>query len=60
MSQPEGPKGVIGIGTAIALYAALAAWAVATLRGIALVVALIVVGGLAIKSYVHFLRGKIS
>ncbi len=42
------------------LYGLLAAWSVATLRGIALAVALIIVGGLAIKSYVQFLRSRME
>ncbi len=60
MSQPERQKGVIGIGTAIALYVVLAAWSLATLKGIALAFALIVVGALAIKSYLHFLRSRLE
>lgn len=60
MNQPEGHKGVIGIGTAMVFFALLAAWSIATLKGIALAVALIVVIGLAIKSYVHFLRSRIE
>lgn len=53
-------KGVISIWTAMALYALLAIWSVWTLKGIALAVALIVVGGLAAKSYVHFLRSRLE
>jgi hypothetical protein len=60
MNRPEGHKGVIGIGTATVLYVLLAAWAVATLKGIPLAVALIIVGGLAVKSYVHFLRSRLQ
>lgn len=60
MNQPEGHKGVISIGTALVFFALLAAWSIATLKGIALAVALVVVIGLAIKSYVHFLRSRIE
>lgn len=60
MNQPEGHKGMISIGTAIVLYALLAVWSVIALKGIALAVALIVVGGLAIKSYIHFLRSRLE
>jgi hypothetical protein len=60
MSTPQGLKGVIGIGTATALYIFLAVWAVATLKGVALALALIIVGGVAVKSYVHFLRRRME
>ncbi|HZS53629.1 MAG TPA: hypothetical protein VFA65_04445 [Bryobacteraceae bacterium] len=60
MSEPQGHKGVIGIGTATVLYILLAGWAVATLKGVALALALIIVGGVAVKSYVHFLRGRME
>ena len=60
MSQPEGHKGVISIGTALVLYGGLAAWSVATLKGVALALALIIIAGLAVKSYVHFLRGRME
>jgi high-affinity Fe2+/Pb2+ permease len=60
MNEPGAHKGVIGIRTAVALYALLAAWSLATLKGIALAFALIVIVGLAIKSYVHFLRSRIE
>jgi hypothetical protein len=60
MKQREGHKGVIGIGTAIGLFALLVAWAVMTLKGVALALALVIVGGLAIKSYVHFLRDRMD
>lgn len=60
MSQPEGQKGMISVRMALALFALLAAWSLYSLRGVALAFALIVIGGLAIKSYVHFLRSRIE
>ena len=60
MSQGEQHRGVIGIGTALVLFAVLAVLSILTLKGIALAFALIVIGGLAIKSYVHFLRSRIE
>lgn len=60
MKQDEGHKGVISIGTAIGLFAVLAVWSILTLRGVALTLALIIVGGLAVKSYVHFLRDRMD
>ena len=60
MNHSEPHKGVINIWTAFALYALLAGWAAFTLKGIALIIALIIVGGLAVKSYVHFLRSRLD
>ena len=60
MSQGEQHRGVISIGTALALFAFLAVLSIAMLRGVALAFALIVIGGLAIKSYVHFLRSRLE
>ena len=50
----------IGFRTAILLFALLAAVAVATLKGMALAIALIIVGALAIKTYVHHLRDRLE
>jgi hypothetical protein len=60
MKQNQGHKGVISIGTAIGLFALLTVWAVMTLKGAPLALALIIVAGLAIKSYLHFLRDRIE
>jgi hypothetical protein len=60
MTDPEPQRGMISIGTALVLFAILAALSIVTLRGIALAFALIVIGGLAVKSYVHFLRSRIE
>ena len=60
MNPPQEHKGVINIWTAVALYAILAAWAIAALKGLPLAVALIVVIALAVKSYLHFLRSRLE
>jgi hypothetical protein len=58
MSTHESPRTVIGLRTALALYALLVVAAFATLKGTALVIALIIVGGIAAKTYVHHLRSR--
>ena len=60
MNESGSRKGVIGLGTAFVLYLVLALWSIATLKGIALAFALIVIGGLAAKTYIHFLRSRIE
>lgn len=45
---------------AMLLFIALGAIALATLHGLALAVALLIVSALALKSYVHHLRGRIE
>ena len=60
MTNPEPTPGVIGFRTALLLFALLALAAFATLKGTALVIALLVVGGLAVKAYTHHLRGRIE
>ncbi|MBV9156111.1 MAG: hypothetical protein JO097_07595 [Acidobacteriaceae bacterium] len=60
MTPPEQHRSVIGIRTALILYALLAGASFATLKGMALVIALIIVLGIAAKSYIHFLRGRIE
>jgi len=45
---------------ALVLYAALAAISIATLHGKALAFALIVVLGLAVKSYIDYLRRRLQ
>jgi hypothetical protein len=54
MSEP--PRSLIGIRTAFALYAVLAALALLTLKGNFRILALVIVVGLAAKSYVDHLR----
>jgi hypothetical protein len=52
--EPEQPRMLIGVKTATILYTLLGAAAFATLHGKALGVALIIVVGLAAKSYLHY------
>ncbi len=61
----EGPpaeprSSLIGLRTAIFLYAVLVIVSCLALRGKPLYLALIVVGGLAAKSYVHYLRERVD
>ena len=60
MSTEDEQKSVIGIKTAMILFAVLAAFAFATLKGPALVIALLVVLALAAKAFVHHLRQRIG
>lgn len=60
MSAEEEHKGVIGIATAMLLFAVLAAFAFLTLKGTALIIALLIVLALAAKAFVHHLRRRIS
>ena len=56
MNPPEPSRTIIGIRTAIVLYAVLLIAAFATLKGTALYIAFIIVLGIAVKTYVHHLR----
>ncbi len=49
---------LIGLRTATVLYIVLVALAFATLKGKPLVLALIIIGGVAAKSYLHYWKGK--
>ena len=60
MSTPEPPRSVIGLRTALILYALLTAFAVWTLKGTALVIALLIVGALAVKSVLHYFRERME
>jgi hypothetical protein len=60
MNNRGAHKGVIGIRTALLLFALLAAWSIATLKGVALAFALIVIVALAIKSYLYLLRTRME
>jgi hypothetical protein len=51
---------MISLRTALVLYAVLVAISIATLHGKALVFALIVVLGLAVKSYIDYLRRRLQ
>jgi hypothetical protein len=60
MSAPEPGKTVIGLRTAMLLYAVLVIFAVATLRGNALWITLLIVGALVTKSLVHYFRDRLQ
>ncbi len=60
MNPPEPPRTIIGIRTAMVLYALLLVAAFATLKGTALYVALIIVLGIATKTYLHYLRSRLE
>jgi hypothetical protein len=60
MNQPEQPRGMIGIKTAIVLFVLLALAAFATLKGPSLYITLLIVLALAVKAYVHHLRSRIE
>jgi len=60
MSPPEPSRTIIGIRIALVLYAVLLIAAFATLKGTALYIALIIVLGVAIKTYLHHLRDHIE
>lgn len=60
MREPSEQNSVIGIRTAMILFAVLAAAAWATLKGPALLIALLIVFALAIKAFVHHLRSRIE
>ena len=58
--KPEPERGMIGIRAALILFAVLIAASCLALKGAALVIALLIVGALAAKSIVHYLRGRIE
>jgi uncharacterized membrane protein YiaA len=60
MNPPEPSRTMIGIRTAMVLYALLLVAAFATLKGTALYVALIIVLGIAAKTYLHHLRDRLE
>lgn len=59
-SDPKSNRGLIGIRTAMILFGVLAVLAFATLKGPALVIALLIVGALAAKAFVHHLRNRLE
>lgn len=59
MNDDETPRSVIGAKTAIVLFVLLGIWAFATLKGTALIIALVIIAALAVKSYVHYLRSRL-
>jgi hypothetical protein len=60
MSEPPSQNGVIGIRTAMLLFAVLAVIAFATLKGPALYIILLILFALATKAFVHHLRSRIE
>ncbi|MFL6354259.1 MAG: hypothetical protein ACJ74Z_20740 [Bryobacteraceae bacterium] len=60
MNPPEPSRTVIGIRTAMVLYALLVVAAFATLKGTALYIALIIVLGIAAKTYLHHVRDRLE
>ena len=60
MSAPEPGQTVIGLKTAMALYAVLVIFAVATLKGNALWITLLIVGALVTKSLLHYFRDRLQ
>lgn len=60
MTPNEPSRSVIGLRTALILYALLIVAAIATLKGTALAVALLIVLALAAKSYLHHVRGRME
>lgn len=56
--KPEQPRTLIGLRTATVLYLLLVGGAFLALHGKALILALIIVVGLAIKSYLHYWSEK--
>jgi hypothetical protein len=60
MNPPEPSRTIIGIRTALVLYALLLIAAFATLKGTALYIAIVIVLGIATKTYVHHLRRSLE
>ncbi|MBV9500130.1 MAG: hypothetical protein JO138_12220 [Acidobacteriaceae bacterium] len=60
MMQSQPSRGMIGLRTALILYALLVTAAYFTLKGVALAIAVVIVLALAAKSIVHHLRGRIE
>ena len=60
MNSPEPGRTIIGIRTALVLYALLVLAAFATLKGTPLFIALVIVLGLAAKTDVHHLRRRLE
>ena len=59
-ANPESQQGAIGVRTALILFAVLVGACFFTLKGPALVIALLIVGALAAKSIVHYFRRRIG
>lgn len=57
--KPEG-ESVIGLRTALILYAMLVVLALLTLKGTARTLTLLIVGALVVKTIIHFYRDRIE
>lgn len=60
MNTPEPSRSVISLRTALILYALLIVFAVWTLKGTALILALLIVGALTVKSILHYFRERME
>jgi hypothetical protein len=60
MNLPEPSRTIIGIRTAMVLYAVLLVAAFKTLKGSAVYIALIIVLGIAVKTCLHHLRSRLE
>ncbi len=60
MNSEQPSRTMIGIRTAILLYTLLVIASFLTLKGAALIVALVIVLGLAAKSLVHYFRSRME
>jgi hypothetical protein len=60
MSSSQPTRSLISLRTALILYALLVVFAALTLKGTALVIALLIVGALAVKSVLHYLRERLE
>jgi hypothetical protein len=60
MTPQEPSRSIIGLRTALILYALLLVFAFATLKGTALAIAVLIVVLLAVKSFVHHLRRRME
>jgi hypothetical protein len=60
MKEPEQPRTMISIRTAMLLYALLAVIAFATLKRTPLYLVLLIVFALAVKTYLHHLRSRLE
>jgi hypothetical protein len=59
-NRPPTSRSMIGLKTALVLYAVLLIFAFATLKGTALAITLIIVVAIAVKTYLHHLRSRIQ
>jgi hypothetical protein len=60
MTPSEPSRSIIGMRTAMVLYALLLVAAFISLKGTALYIALVIVLGIAVKTYLHHLRGRLG